>query len=945
MQVTLDGLWEFFYSPQGFKPGETEIPAVEEFTGKMVIPGYWDDHYELYDEEDFFGLTARFNPDYRKPHFPCGRSMTPHAATSFLIGTGFYRRLYLAPQLEKDDIVTLKIGPAMWGVSLYCNRKLAGFQTGYSTESTFRLDGLLKPGAENELIIVVCNRHDDGGAYFRLDESHDGEAFGARPGQHRGLAAQGYQSERAGIGGGPSLNGTVLEITRKNALKDWALFSQDNGKLLWDVSLQNAAGTRLRWSILDGDATIASGDVPLNGQDFRFETDAPQLEAWSDRAPRLYGCRLEIFDGETLLDEETHMWGYRQIKCRGTQILLNGKPTFLRGETEHCYFPETANPHFDKAKYLHDLGVLKQAGFNFIRCHTWCPPEAFYDACDELGFVVQTEIPSVYSFAEAEAIIRQIRHHACAMILCEGNEKVIDDKAIERLRKVHDILVRLAPGALFNPQEASRGIEYATEYMSEIVKEPFPHDQRRLDMVGEFSDVYGALGQGYFSYSFDCFPGSEEAEYRFSCYKKPCLCHELGILGGYLDFSLEKRYEGTFIGTDMFAAAREHMQKHGVYDRAAEFFEKNTRFISSCRKQLVENIRSCKSVAGYDYLGAIDTHWHLIGYPCGIFNEFYEEKPHESIADVRRYNGESVLLCATPWNRSKLAGTSFAEPVKLSYYGEAVEKASCLRWAFCWEGEAIPVANGMIAIDKAIEPGNIVDLAEIRFDLPALKTGRTGILSVRWETPDQKVENQWTFWSFPQEEKQEYTAKCVTQLTPELVKYLEEGGAVLLTDKLPGETMTENFRPQTSGRCLGHAGTILNPHPIWKDFPQSGIADWHFLRMMTKSTSMVHENVESDIAPIMELIPAFKMVKHKRMVEEYSVGKGRLIMCGLRLEDDDIAAQWLKRCMLKYLSNPAGYVPAQELTPAALLELIQEKWVERKEKLLDAGGRPIEKKN
>ena len=51
--------------------------------------------------------------------------------------------------------------------------------------------------------------------YHRVDGSHDGEAVGARPGQHRGLAAQGYQSERGGIGGGVS-----LRLTRKARIDD-----------------------------------------------------------------------------------------------------------------------------------------------------------------------------------------------------------------------------------------------------------------------------------------------------------------------------------------------------------------------------------------------------------------------------------------------------------------------------------------------------------------------------------------------------------------------------------------------------------------------------------------------------------------------------------------------------------------------------------------------------
>ena len=71
-KISLDGEWDFYYSPQKFIPLESELPDAELFTGRMVTPGYWDDHYELFDEEDFFSLKARFNPDYRKVHFPIG---------------------------------------------------------------------------------------------------------------------------------------------------------------------------------------------------------------------------------------------------------------------------------------------------------------------------------------------------------------------------------------------------------------------------------------------------------------------------------------------------------------------------------------------------------------------------------------------------------------------------------------------------------------------------------------------------------------------------------------------------------------------------------------------------------------------------------------------------------------------------------------------------------
>ena len=124
LYISLDGEWDFFYSPQKFISSVSELPVSEMFTGKMVIPGYWDDHYELFDEEDFFGLTARFNPDYRKPHFPMWRSLTPHASSSFLIGTGFYRKRFFVK--ESFNGASLTVGPAMWDCFVYCNGAFTG---------------------------------------------------------------------------------------------------------------------------------------------------------------------------------------------------------------------------------------------------------------------------------------------------------------------------------------------------------------------------------------------------------------------------------------------------------------------------------------------------------------------------------------------------------------------------------------------------------------------------------------------------------------------------------------------------------------------------------------------------------------------------------------------------------------------------------------------------
>ena len=73
---------------------------------------------------------------------------------------------------------------------------------------------------------------------------------------------------------------------------------------------------------------------------------------------------------------------------------MNGHPAFMRG-TLHCAsFPLTGYPSTDKEEWLREFRICKEHGLNHIRFHSWCPPEAAFEAADELGIYCQVECSS-----------------------------------------------------------------------------------------------------------------------------------------------------------------------------------------------------------------------------------------------------------------------------------------------------------------------------------------------------------------------------------------------------------------------------------------------------------------------------------------------------------------------------------------------------------------------
>ena len=98
-------------------------------------------------------------------------------------------------------------------------------------------------------------------------------------------------------------------------------------------------------------------------------------------------------------------FGLRRLVTDGERLLLNGKPTYLRGVTEHCYFPKTVHLPRDLDYYRMITRKRKELGFNFVRFHTFVPPVEYLEATDELGMLVHVETPNFVTEPEFAAIV------------------------------------------------------------------------------------------------------------------------------------------------------------------------------------------------------------------------------------------------------------------------------------------------------------------------------------------------------------------------------------------------------------------------------------------------------------------------------------------------------------------------------------------------------------
>ncbi|MCK4750093.1 MAG: beta-galactosidase, partial [Bacteroidales bacterium] len=217
------------------------------------------------------------------------------------------------------------------------------------------------------------------------------------------------------------------------------------------VALHNATGNQFDGNIelqansfnseKTHSATTRAEQVSLAGNEHMIELEYAmgfEVLYWSEFSPALYNLEVSLTDsGGQVVDRKSETFGMREFKAEGTRFLVNGRPVFLRGTLECCIFPLTGYPPTDEASWEYVMNRCKEHGLNHIRFHSWCPPEAAFNAADKLGIYLHVECGSwanqgsslgdgspldTYLYDESDRIIEAFGNHPSFCMLAYGNE-------------------------------------------------------------------------------------------------------------------------------------------------------------------------------------------------------------------------------------------------------------------------------------------------------------------------------------------------------------------------------------------------------------------------------------------------------------------------------------------------------------------------------------------
>ena len=295
----------------------------------------------------------------------------------------------------------LWLGAANYHSSLYLNGTLLGRHSGGFTPFNYEITERLRPG-ENLLVARVDSRMTDADIPTATTDWHN------------------Y--------GGLTRDVLLVEVPETH-IREYSieLVPGTDDRLRGHIMLDGPRrdhGAALRIPELDLSVAINT-DAEGRGH---FEVSASP-ELWSPDRPRLYRIALTTED-DSLIDEV----GFRTVETKGTQMLLNGKPIFLRGISLHDEVGLGGGRGHNRADAERLLGWARELGCNFVRLAHYPHSQHLALVADRMGLLVWEEIPVYWSvdFAsehtlalareQLSALIARDRNRASVILWSIGNE-------------------------------------------------------------------------------------------------------------------------------------------------------------------------------------------------------------------------------------------------------------------------------------------------------------------------------------------------------------------------------------------------------------------------------------------------------------------------------------------------------------------------------------------
>ncbi|MDP3000997.1 MAG: hypothetical protein Q8N47_26180 [Bryobacterales bacterium] len=813
-------------------------------------------------------------------------------------GAAWYQRSVVIPEPWRGKRISLFLERPHWQTDVWVDGRALGTQNSLSTPHIYDL-GAVAPGAHTLTI--------------RVDNTYSIDV-----GRNAHSVTEHTQTNWNGIVGRLELRASdpvwidAVRIEPNAAAKSVQLVA----------TLRNATGKPVR-----GEIGVAGSEVrvavEIAGAEQKVELTAPlgvQTRPWDEYEPNLENLTLSLAAGP-FRDQWHGTFGLREIGTRDRQFVLNGRPIFLRGTLECNIFPMTGYPPMAVEGWARLFRIARNYGLNHFRFHSWCPPEAAFEAADRAGFLLHVELPlwsnrvgldpalNEFMRAEGHRILRTYGNHPSFTMLCLGNELTGDygfmDQLVAELKNADTRRLYT-----FTADHRRRAAGPTSDYYvtHTTVKGPLRIHGSRFAETDSGTD-----------YDF-----SDKAQ----LFGMPLVAHELGQWVTHPDYAEIAKYTGVLKPRNL-EAFRAQLEQRGMLDQSRQFQLASGRFAWLLYKEDIEAALRTPNFGGVQLL-------QLQDFPgqgealIGLLDSFWETKGILKPEEMRGFFGETVALARFAkhvWTNDE----TFAAKIQVAHYGKADLRDATAAWTLRDEAGKT-IASGKTQ-PAAVSRGQVATLGEIRTALVAV--GKAARLRLEARLEGAPAGNRWDIWVYP---KTAGVAGCGDMLVTSAFdaaarRKLEQGGKVLLLwpgNRAGASTIPTRFLPVFWSltwfpKQPGTLGILCDPsHPALASFPTGFHSDYQWHELTQDAPAFVLNDTPAAFRPLVQIIDDYHRNYKLGAVFEAKVGRGKLLVSAFDLTknlDKRPVARQLLSSLIEYVCG-SNFEPQVQIETGTLGKLL-----------------------
>ncbi|WP_343692147.1 sugar-binding domain-containing protein [Chitinophaga sp.] len=849
-----------------------------------------------------------FMPQYA-PYRVAGNIKVPFwlQPTKYYKGAAWYQKSVVVPASWANQHLELLIERSHWETTVWIDNKMVGMQNSLATAHRFDLTGYLTPG-EHQITVRVDNRVKDINVGMNSHSITDHTQT-----NWNGMTGKLLLSARPPV----FISDVQLypDVQHKNV--HVKVMIKNTTGVAVNTSIQLHAVSRNIPTVKEKTLTTA---ITIPADSLLFEAtysmgDNPM--GWDEFHPNIYTLETRLKNGDmTRVD-----FGMRSFSVTDGVLMNNGHRVFLRGTLECAIFPLTGYPATDLASWLRIFETAKSYGLNHLRFHSWCPPEAAFQAADRLGFYLQIECSSwansdtrigdgapidQYIYEESNAIVKAYGNHPSFCMLTYGNEPA-GKHYVEYLTAFVNYWKRKDGRRIYT---AGSGWPSIAENDYHVTPDP------RIQAWG--SGLKSIINAQAPSTDYD-WSGIIKK------WKAPTVSHEIGQWCVYPDFKEIKKYTGV-VRAKNFEIFQTTLRGNGLGHLADSFLLASGKLQVLCYKADIEAALRTPGFGGFQLLGLYDFPGQGTAL-VGVLNAFWQNKGYVTAKEFKQFCNTTVPLARLP-KMIYLNSEQLSVPVEVAHFGATVIKNTRPVWQLS-DAKGKVLFNGVLS-QRDIPLGNCFQLGKISQDLKTIKRASKLTLTVTVNG----YSNSWDLFVYPAEKPALAEDILVTQvLDKKAVSILENGGRVLLTLKKGGVKngcggdVAVGFSSifwntaWTKGQPPHTLGILCNPgHPALNEFPTDYYSNWQWWDAMSHSSVIIADSIAKNMRPVIRVIDDWVTARSLGLLYECKVGKGKLMLCGIDLvtdADNRIAAQQLLYSIKKYMAgqlfNPTVPVTAEKI--------------------------------